>query len=135
MCGKYNLIKFANSLIMLRANIVKIAFKNCSNFHTQHNNEKICKLFKAIFSAHYNIFKPNFRILLLLRFTSIDNPEIQTFSAYNSYCDISWQQIWKGGRFGPLINKIVLTFDVSCFLEIIELSTLFSVLWEQYKRS
>ncbi len=31
------------------------------------NTEKICKLCKAIFSAHYNIFQPNFGILLLLK--------------------------------------------------------------------
>ena len=69
MCGKYSLTKFANFLIIvLRAQIATI-FKaeSGNNLRTLHNNEKICKLCKAIFSAHYNIFQPNFGILLLLK--------------------------------------------------------------------
>ncbi len=69
MCGKYSLTKFANFLIiMLRTEIATtFGLKNGSNFRPQHNNEKICKLCKAIFSTHYNIFQPNFGILLLLK--------------------------------------------------------------------
>ncbi len=68
MCGKYSLTKFANFLIVSRAEIATI-FKaeSGSNFRAYHNNEKICKLCKAIFSTHYNIFQPNFGILLLLK--------------------------------------------------------------------
>ncbi len=69
MCEKYSLTKFATSLIIvLRAQIATI-FKAESgrNLCTLHNNEKICKLCKAIFSAHYNIFQSNFGILLLLK--------------------------------------------------------------------
>ncbi len=68
MCGNYSLIKFANFLIIvLRAEIGTIKAESSSNFRTLHNNEKICKLCKAIFSTHYNIFQPNFGILLLLK--------------------------------------------------------------------
>ncbi len=37
-----------------------------------HNNNKICKLFKAIFSTHYNIFQPNFGILLIFKGPFLD---------------------------------------------------------------
>ena len=69
MCGKYSLTKFANFLIIvLRVEIVTtFGSKNGSNFRTQHNNEKICKHCKAIFSVFYKISRPNFEILLLLK--------------------------------------------------------------------
>ena len=52
----------------IRAEIVTIFEpKVVTIFRTQHNNEKICKFCTAIFSTHYNIFQPNFGILLLLK--------------------------------------------------------------------
>ena len=61
--------KFANFLIIVLHAEIATIFKaeSDSNLRTLHNNEKICKLCKVIFSAHYNIFQPNFGIFLLLR--------------------------------------------------------------------
>ena len=50
---------------MLLAEVVTIFGPKVVKIFAQHNNEKICKLCKAIFSAHYNNFQPNFGILLL----------------------------------------------------------------------
>ena len=63
MCGKYSLTKFANFLIIVLRTEIATIFKAESG----SNNEKICKLCKAIFSTHYNIFQPNFGILLLFK--------------------------------------------------------------------
>ncbi len=71
MCGKCSLTKFANcqSLLcyvrkLLPLSALKMVAISARNIIF---NEKICKLCKAIFSAHYNIFQPKFGILLLLK--------------------------------------------------------------------
>ena len=48
-------------------NVVKYGKYSLAKLATSYTNEKICKLCRAIFSTHYNIFQPNFRILLLLK--------------------------------------------------------------------
>ncbi len=72
MCGKYSLTKFANCLIIVLLYVRKLlplsALKMVAiSARNTIFNEKICKLCKAIFSAHYNIFQPKFGILLLLK--------------------------------------------------------------------
>ena len=57
MCGKYSLTKFANFLIIvLRAKVVNTIMRKFANF---------VRLYPP--HMHYNIFQPNFRILLLLK--------------------------------------------------------------------
>ena len=66
MCERYSLTKFANFLIIvLRAGIVTIFEPKVVTISVGQNEScnKICKICKAIFSAHYNIFQPNFGIL------------------------------------------------------------------------
>ena len=54
----YSLSKFANFLIVLRAQIVTIFEPKVVTISARNtiSNEKICKLCKAIFSTQYNIF-------------------------------------------------------------------------------
>ena len=82
MCGKYNLTKFANFLIVLRAEIVTTFGSKMVTISARNTKtEKICELREAIFSLFYNILRLNFGILLLLerffrefRFLCLDLP-------------------------------------------------------------
>ncbi len=70
MCGKYSLTKFANFLIIvlrteIATTLINFSLKMIAISVRNTITEKICKLYKAIFSTHYNIFQPNFGILLL----------------------------------------------------------------------
>ncbi len=73
------LAKLANfRLIVLRAGIVAISEPTVVTISARNTiMRKLCKLGKAIFSTHYNIFQPNFGILL---------PSKGSFWEFRFYC-------------------------------------------------